>query len=136
TFIAADGHVLGDSEVAREALAGLENHGSREEVVEARQQGQGSSRRRSATTGVDTEYSAVAVRDSDVAVVRVALPLTSVELRIGAIRRWALVGLAAGLGMALIVTWVASRLLSRRVAEVAHAARRYRQGDFSQPLRD
>jgi two-component system, OmpR family, phosphate regulon sensor histidine kinase PhoR len=136
TFIAADGRVLGDSEVARDALPGLENHASRPEVVEALRSGEGASRRKSATTGVDTEYSAVAVRDSDVAVVRVALPLTSVEQRIAAVRRWALVGLGVGLAMALVVTWVASRLLSRRMADMAQTARRYRQGDFSQPVRD
>jgi two-component system phosphate regulon sensor histidine kinase PhoR len=81
TFIAEDGRVLGDSEVAREALAELENHASRDEVVQARQSGEGASRRKSATTGVETEYSAVAVRDSAVAVVRVALPLTAVAER-------------------------------------------------------
>jgi len=136
TFIAPDGHVLGDSEVAREALGTLENHGTREEVLAARQHGEGTGRRVSATTGVDTEYVAETVRDSDVAFVRLALPLTSVEARIGAVWRWALAGLGAGLAAAAGLTWIASVFLSRRVAAIAAVAQRYREGDFSHPIRD
>jgi two-component system phosphate regulon sensor histidine kinase PhoR len=136
TFIAADGRVLGDSDVSADALPGLENHRTREEVIEAARSGEGTGRRTSATTRVDTEYVAVAVRDSTVAFVRVALPLTVVERRIGSIRNRALVGLAAGLLIALAVTWMTSIFLSRRVAAVADVARRYREGDFTRSTRD
>src|SRR5262245_52197961 len=70
TFIAPDGQVLGDSEVPADALGTLENHATREEVIQAARAGEGTGRRTSATTNVDTEYAAVAVRDSDVAFVR------------------------------------------------------------------
>jgi two-component system phosphate regulon sensor histidine kinase PhoR len=136
TFIAADGHVLGDSEVAREALGSLENHLTRPEVLEAAAHGEGASTRHSATIGVDITYAAVAVRDSSVAFVRVALHLTAVEERLASVRRWALTGLAAGLGAALLLTWTASRLLSRRLRTIADVARRYRDGDFTRPVRD
>lgn len=136
TFIAADGRVLGDSEVAADALDRLENHASREEVLTAARMGEGVGRRVSATTGLETEYVAEAVRDSDVAFVRLALPLTTIAARLGAVRRWAVVGLAAGLAAALVLTWGAAMLLSRRVDAIAQVARRYRAGDFSQPLRD
>ena len=136
TLIAPDGLVLGDSEVAGDALGRLENHGSREEVLGARGAGEGVGRRVSVTTGVATEYVAEAVRDSQVAFVRLALPLTAVELRIGTVRRWAFVGFGAGIAAALLLTWAASMVLSRRVSAVAQVARRYREGDFSQPVRD
>src|SRR5262249_46656906 len=127
---------LGDSEVPAEALRTLENHSTREEVVQAARTGEGTGRRTSATTNIDTEYAAVAVQDSDVAFVRVALPLTLVEGRIDAVRDRALVGLLVGLVAALLVTWLTSVVLSRRVAAVAEVARRYREGDFGRTVRD
>ena len=92
TFVAADGRVIGDSEVAASALATLENHGSREEIIAARASGEGTAARRSATTGIETQYAAVAARSADVAFVRVALPLTTIEDRLAEVRRAALAG--------------------------------------------
>ena len=136
TLIASDGTVLGDSEVARGDLGTLENHATREEVVRAVQSGEGTALRRSHTTDVGTMYAAVAVPRGPVAIVRVALPLTSVDARVAALRRYAFVGLAAGLVAALALTWTASLLLNRRIRIVAETARRYRTGDFTEPARD
>jgi two-component system phosphate regulon sensor histidine kinase PhoR len=136
TLIASDGTVLGDSEVARSELGTLENHATREEVVRATQSGEGTALRRSHTTDVGTMYAAVAVPRGPVAIVRVALPLTSVDARVAALRRHAFVGLAAGLVAALALTWTASLLLNRRIRIVAETARRYRTGDFTEPARD
>jgi len=136
TFIAADGHVLGDSEVDAESLSSLENHSTREEVMAAARAGEGTGVRRSATTGVETMYAARAVQTGPVAFVRVALPLTAVAERISHLRRLSLVGLAAGLAAALLLTWVASLLINRRVSAIAETAHRYREGDFSRPARD
>jgi two-component system, OmpR family, phosphate regulon sensor histidine kinase PhoR len=136
TLIAADGTVIGDSEVARADLPTLENHGTREEVVEARQTGVGTFVRLSHTTGVETQYAAVAVTSGPVAVARVALPLTAVDQRISEVRRLALIGLVAGLVVALIATGVTSLLLNRRLRIVAETARRYERGDFGRPARD
>ncbi len=61
TLIAADGAVLGDSEVAAADLRTLENHAQREEIVEAATAGEGTASRRSHTTDVETMYAAVAV---------------------------------------------------------------------------
>src|SRR5690349_20904858 len=41
TFIAADGRVLGDSELDEAAVMALENHGTRPEVVQSRAEGFG-----------------------------------------------------------------------------------------------
>jgi two-component system phosphate regulon sensor histidine kinase PhoR len=136
TFIAADGRVIGDSEVPADRLATLENHSTRPEVVQARATGSGSGRRRSATTGIDTEYAAAAVRGSSVDVVRVALELTAIENQLSAVRQQGLIGLSVGLVAAVLLTWVISRPLGRRLEAIAAAARSYRDGDFSRPLRD
>lgn len=136
TLIAADGRVVGDSDVAAADLPSLENHATREEIVAARESGAGTFARLSHTTGVETQYAAVAVHDGPVAFVRVALPLTTVNQRIADVRRLALVGLGAGLLIAVIATGVTSLLLNRRLRAVAETARRYQEGDFSRPARD
>ena len=78
TFIASDGQVLGDSEVAKADLPTLENHATREEVLDAGRDGEGIAARQSQTTGVWTMYAAVRVKAGPIAYVRVALPLTAV----------------------------------------------------------
>lgn len=136
TFIAADGRVIGDSDVDAASLPLLENHASREEIVEAGASGEGVAVRRSHTTAVETLYAAVAVRDSPVTYARLALPLTAIDERVASVRRLALVGLLAGLVAALLLTSLASFLINRRIRVVADTARRYREGDFSRPARD
>ena len=136
TFITAAGAVTGDSEVSAQLLPTVENHASRPEVVAALASDHGQAVRRSATTGTETMYVAVRVSSGPVAVARVALPLDTVERRLGTIRRQALIGLLAGVSVAVVLTWVTSFLLNRRLRAVADTARRYREGDFNQPARD
>jgi two-component system phosphate regulon sensor histidine kinase PhoR len=136
TFVAADGRVLGDSEVDRRELPSLENHLGREEIQEAIATGIGSAERLSHTTGVRTMYTAVAVRDSPVSFVRTALPLTEVDRQVARVRRGALAGLGVGVLVALALAGITSQRLNRRVQAVADTARRYRAGDFSRPARD
>ena len=136
TFISATGVVIGDSEVDGPSVPLLENHAGREEIVEAASGGEGVAVRRSHTTGIETLYTAVTVRDSAVAYARLALPLTTIAERVARVRQLALVGLLAGLAAALVLTWIASALINRRIGVVAETARRYREGDFSRPARD
>jgi two-component system phosphate regulon sensor histidine kinase PhoR len=136
TFIDANGQVLGDSEVDVGALAMVENHATREEIVQARQTGQGLATRSSQTTGLDTRYAAVAVRSGPVAFVRIALPLTAIDARAASVRRLAVVGLAAGLGAAVVLAALWSIVVSRRLRAVVETAERYKTGDFSRPARD
>ena len=136
TFIASDGQVLGDSEVAKADLPTLENHATREEVLAAGRDGEGTAARQSHTTGVWTMYAAVRVKGGPIAYARVALPLTAAEGRVAHVRRFALVGLAAGLVTAVALAWLTSLLLNRRIRAVADVAERYRAGDFGEPARD
>jgi len=136
TFILADGAVIGDSDVASGRLQEVQNHLTREEVQEALAGGTGVAIRRSATTGEETMYAAAAVRQGAVRFVRIGLPLTGIEDRVATTRRLALMGLGAGLAVALLLTWATSAWLSRRVLAIAGIAHRYRQGDFSRPARD
>ena len=136
TFIAADGLVIGDSEIARENLGSLENHAARPEIVQARATGTGAAERQSATTGIETEYAAAAVRGRSVAFVRIALPIAHVEEDVASVRRQALLGLAAGVAATIVFLWIVSGPMGRRLGAIAATAHRYRAGDFSRPTRD
>ena len=72
TFIAADGRVVGDSFETVDAVAAMENHGQRPEVVAARASGLGRAERFSESVKMDMLYVAVPVRHPAIAFVRVA----------------------------------------------------------------
>jgi two-component system phosphate regulon sensor histidine kinase PhoR len=136
TLLAADGRVLGESEFDGLALRSIENHAHRLEVEAALQSGEGTAIRPSTTTNVDTMYAAVRLEQGPVRFVRLALPLTRIDERVGDLRRMALVGLVAGLLVALTGTAITSVLLNRRLRVISEAATRYVAGDFSRPARD
>ncbi len=136
TLLSADGRVIGESELNGPALRDLENHSHRLEVDEAQRNGAGTAIRPSTTTNVETMYAAVVVDSGPVRFVRLALPLTRIDERVANLRRLALIGLAAGLLVALAGTSITSLLLNRRLRVIADTARRYMAGDFSRPARD
>jgi two-component system, OmpR family, phosphate regulon sensor histidine kinase PhoR len=139
TFIAPDGSVVGDSGLTTDELREAENHAARPEVQQARTEGLGIARRRSATVDVDMLYVAVPVHNAQapgLSEVRLALPLTQIRDQLAAVRRVAFIAGGVALLAALGLAWIASALLSRRVRLVAAVAERYASGDFSQPARD
>jgi len=136
TFVAADGTVVGDSTQTLAQLATLENHASRPEVLLARDHGLGVSRRHSATIGTDMLYVAVRASHPVVSYVRVALPLTEIDAQLADVRSLALVALATAVPVALLLAWLLSAPLARRVQEIAAVARRYSTGDLSRPVHD
>jgi two-component system, OmpR family, phosphate regulon sensor histidine kinase PhoR len=139
TFIAADGRVVGDSELTLEQLRTTENHAQRPEVVEARQQGFGASQRHSATVGTDMEYVAIPVVNAGmpaVSIVRLALPLTDVDRQLASVRSLALLGFVVGTIAAVLLTWVLSFPLTRRLRAIEDRARRYAAGNFAPTVPD
>lgn len=136
TLVDAGGRVIGDSEQDDETLRDLDNHADRAEFIEATAHGTGTAVRHSATTNIDTMYAAVRLEAGLVRFVRLAVPLTDIRERVASLRRLSLVGLGAGLFVALVATAVTSVLLNRRLQAVAETARRYQAGDFSRPARD
>jgi two-component system phosphate regulon sensor histidine kinase PhoR len=144
TLITGNGVVVADSAVAASDVQSLDNHAGRPEVAAALSAGTGASNRASSTIGTDMMYAAARVERaaSDAgdrarpAVVRLALALSVVDERLAAFGRLSLAGLAAGLITALLLAWLSTRTLGRRMAVIASTADRYRRGDFSQPARD
>lgn len=122
TLILKDGKVAADSDVEAARVAGLENHNARPEVVGARADGTGVSRRFSTTLSTDMLY--LALRgDSDGWVVRAATPLREVEATVARNR----LALAAAGGIALLIAIVmsamAAHLMTRTLRPLVDRAR-------------
>jgi two-component system phosphate regulon sensor histidine kinase PhoR len=130
TFVAPDGRVVGDSAEPLEALASLENHRRRPEIVAAAASGVGRSERYSTTLGIDMLYVAVPAPRADIAFVRLALPLTDIAGQLRAM----LVAIVAALAVALVAAAATAYLVAHRIGErvrnIAAIASRYRQGDL------
>lgn len=133
TLIAADGRVLYDS---TEPAQTLENHGTRPEVKIAMAGEVGRSSRVSATIGQELLYVAVpgTVPESDVAVIRLAVPLVSVDQYtrnlIQIVVGVALVGLAAALMLGY--RWIVS--LMRPIKELSSATKRIASGYYGEKI--
>jgi two-component system phosphate regulon sensor histidine kinase PhoR len=136
TFIAADGTVVGDSAETLAGIAAMENHHDRPEVVAARANGIGQSRRYSATLKIDMLYVASAVRHPAIAFVRVALPLSGVRHQLQSVLTATLTALGVALLGAVLMAWIITGRIGRRVHAVAEIARRYRSGDVTPPHLD
>jgi two-component system phosphate regulon sensor histidine kinase PhoR len=139
TFIAADGRVVGDSDVTADQLRSVENHAARPEIVDAKRHGFGSAQRRSTTVRADMLYVAIPVQNPAMpllAFVRLALPLTDVDRQLAAVRSLAALGFVVGLAAAVILTWVFSAPLSRRLRSIEERAQRYAAGNFARSVPD
>jgi two-component system phosphate regulon sensor histidine kinase PhoR len=133
TIIAPDGRVLADAELSGEALAAVENHADRPEVIEAREKGIGSSLRRSTTVNRDLLYGAVTIEQDGrlLGFSRVAYSLSALEEQarqlLGAVAFALLVafGITAALAMTLIPPVMGS------MKTIMDAAHRFAAGDLS-----
>ncbi|PYI56957.1 two-component system histidine kinase PnpS [Paenibacillus flagellatus] len=108
TYIAADGTVLGDSDLNPSEM---DNHMSREEIREAAAAGIGYSKRHSDSTGSNMLYVAMAVQDGRANVVgylRLSMGLEEIETTIRHLW-WGLIG-------GLLVVFVIAGLISYRAA--------------------
>lgn len=133
TFVAGDGRVVGDSTQTVAALAALENHADRPEILAATREGRGVARRFSTTVGTDMLYVATRASHPSVAFVRLALPLPDIDEQIARIWTLAFVSFAAAVPVALILAWLFSAPLSRRVRAIAEVAQHYAEGDLTRP---
>jgi two-component system phosphate regulon sensor histidine kinase PhoR len=133
SVIAADGRVLGDSEVPVEDLPRVENHAGRPEVRAALAGRVGRHRRTSATIGVSLLYVALPIVDGGraVGVIRVALPLTAVTSSFAEIHRVMLAGGFVALVLAFGIGLFVARRVTKPVVQMQSIARRMSEGDFT-----
>jgi two-component system phosphate regulon sensor histidine kinase PhoR len=136
TLIERDGRVAGDSSVDGQALATLDNHLNRPEVQLAREGQVAVVERYSTTVQADMVYAAVSASHPQIAYVRVALPLTAVAQQVRRVGANALIAFALAAPVAVVLAWLSSALLARRVQSIAAVARRYGAGDLTRPSHD
>src|SRR5204863_2589149 len=104
---------------------------TRPEVIAASQSGLGIARRGSATLNIDMLYVAAPVRRPDIAFVRVALPLSTVQQQIRTVFTATIAALMIALAGTAAISFVLTRRIGRRVEAIAGLARRYREGELT-----
>lgn len=128
TLVAADGAVLGDSDVEPGTM---ESHAARPEIVAARRGEVGQAIRQSATLDQEYVYVAVPMPNGNGDVVRLARPLTDVT---AAVDRAQTVILAVALAATLVVVviaWYLAGRLARPLARLRQQAVAVAAGDLS-----
>jgi two-component system phosphate regulon sensor histidine kinase PhoR len=133
TIIQPDGTVLADSAVPAEGLAAVDNHLSRPEVAQALASGRGMDIRASHTTGERTYYvarplSELSALQTATPIIRLGLPLTSIEERVRHIQRDLAVAFGVAFLIAMVLSLWVSRNLTQPLSEMAAAARQLAGG--------
>jgi len=137
TVIDEQGIVLGDSE---KDPSDMVNHGDRPEVIEAMKDGFGQSTRLSETLDYDMKYVAVRVDsipgDSNefIGAIRLAVPLSEVQLEMRLIYKAVLFGGITTILIALTIAYFVSRSITSPISDMKDIAHRIAKGDFSKKV--
>jgi len=129
TIVANDGRVLGDSEFDGLALVEMDLHGDRPEILGARSEGHSVASRYSRSLQTAMRYVAVRPEPEGEHVVRAARRMSSVEATLGRVR---LLLLGAGVVLlifAVLMSALASWLMTREIGRVLETARAVAEGD-------
>ncbi len=129
TVIDKRGKVLADSE---RAPSSMENHSDRVEFTEAVRKGLGASTRISHTLNYPMKYVAARVTDGGeiVGVVRIAFPLSEVQLELHKIYGVAASGATAAICIAVIIAYLMARSISSPIRRMKKIAEQIAKGDF------
>ncbi len=130
TLIRPDGTVLADSHAD---ATRMDNHGNRPEVVEARGAAFGVEQRVSHTLGYRMLFVAMVLRQDqrELGLVRVAVPLARLDSQAASVRPPVVIGLAAGLALALVLAlWLARSTLAP-VTQLTRVAQEMREGMYA-----
>ena len=130
TVIDNSGKVLADSEAAPDTM---ENHATRPEFVSALHGQVGTSTRLSKTIGVELLYVAVPIPGG---AVRMAYPLNSIQQANRQIRRDLLEGSSLAALLALLLAFVATQSIGRRLVRITDFAERVAAGDLSARIQE
>jgi two-component system phosphate regulon sensor histidine kinase PhoR len=133
TIVATNGTVIGDSELPGEDLRSLDNHLNRPEIRQALVSETGSSVRYSTTLNKEMLYVAAAIRhDTEISgIVRLALPLTTIDQMKKSLHATLLGGLAIAAAISLIMSSLFSQLVYRPVRRITRLAEEIGSGNLS-----
>ncbi|HSR53252.1 MAG TPA: ATP-binding protein [Acidobacteriota bacterium] len=130
TVIRSDGKVLADTD---ENPTSMDDHSTRPEIVQARQEGFGFSSRFSQTVKMKMMYVAVPVSDSGqlVGYVRAALPLTAIDERLAHLRTIIVLGALVAVAVALVVGFLFARRVTQPLNGLTQAVEGLAAGDYA-----
>jgi two-component system, OmpR family, phosphate regulon sensor histidine kinase PhoR len=128
TLIDSTGRVVGDSEFDDAALARVENHLTRPEIVAARTRGTGTDVRVSASVGEEALYFAAR---APLGFARVAISTAAAEQTIARARGAVLAAGVIGALAAMLLALFFSRAVSRPVVELSEVAQEIAAGNLS-----
>ncbi len=142
TVISLDGKVLADTE---ENPASMDNHRLRPEIDAAFSGTVGRSMRFSNTLGKRMYYTAILLDRNTVdraegssdpaqAVLRLAMPVTTIDATLSDINRKIIAGAITAVLIAFVLTFFVTRNISRPLEEMTESAEQFARGDFSQQL--
>lgn len=132
SLVAADGRVLGDSDVSDDRISGLPSQAGRPEVIAALAQEGGYVGSRAEPDRRSVMYAARQVVVADTAMVlRIAAPLAAVEEAVSRTRRVVVAAGIGGLLIALAVAYGLSRALAQPLGVLSDRARGLASGEFT-----
>ena len=129
TLVDSSGKVLGDSEFGGASLDALQNHNNRPEIVQARAEGTGSSKRISPSEGDEELY--VAVRANGARIARVSIGTAQLQEIVSRAQRDVLFSGLLALVIAIALAVIFSRQVSKPVTELRDVAGAIAAGDLS-----
>ena len=131
------GRVIADSQVPFASLDKLDNHGTRPEIIQALQQGRGTSQRFSKTLNKDLLYAAKNVAGTGgipPGVLRVAIPLSVMQEKYAKIMPHLLGLLALAFCLTSGIGIIMSRRLGRSIRDFTRVAQRIGRGEYQERL--
>jgi len=133
TVIDKQGKVVADSE---RDPASMENHGNRVEFTEAVEKGFGENTRLSGTLNFPMKYVAVRIADDNdiIGVVRIAVPLSEVQLELRPLYRAAILGAVVAICAAAIIAYLMAHNISWPIRRMKRIAERISKGDFGEKI--
>jgi len=132
TIITQEGVVIGDTDLNKDELKGVENHIDRPEVQEAIKEGFGMSKRFSNTIKKYLLYMAIPFGEGKTSgVIRLAIPLSEIELLEKKMQKIIGFALLLVFGLSILFTFLISFIISKRLTEMANIATAMAKGDFS-----
>lgn len=136
TVINKKGIVLADSGKSERDIPSMENHINRPEVRTALTDNTGIDTRYSSTLNIDMLYVALPLKNKGeiTGVLRLALPLVSVQKTLFTIRRIVVIGLAFALILAFIFGSIVAGNVIRPVNRMIQVSRKFAEGDFSRRI--
>jgi len=135
TIIGLDGKVLGDSDLNGEKLKEVENHLYRPEVQEALETGIGHSVRFSTTIQKNMLYIAVPFgKEQTQGIVRLSLPLSDIEIISGHLKKALFFALLVAFGIAIVVSYIAARFISKPIEHISAVAGEVAEGNFTKKI--